>query len=116
MIRWSGGSTARAGWLVPAAAAVVVRPALWGTALRQLRALAAPGWVRRRPHLPLPPAPYLRFRLVTAYGDPDAAPAPADVVAYLSWCRDEHRRSAPSGAAPTVSGARNRPLQARAGR
>ena len=112
----TGGGTSEARWLVPAAVAVALRPALWGTALRQLRALAEPGWVRRRPHLPLPPAPYLRFRLVTAYGDPDATPVPADVVAYLSWCRDEHRRGARSGAGPTVRGPRNRPLQTRAGR
>lgn len=87
----SRGGTDRS-WLAPAVAAVAVRPALWGTALRQLLALADPGWLRRRPHLPLPPAPYLRFRLVTAYGDPEASPTPADVVAYLSWCREERRR------------------------
>ena len=79
-------------WLVPAASAVLRRPALWATALRQLITLAEPGWLRRPPHLPLPPAAYLRFRLVTAYGDPDASPAPDDVVSYLSWCRDERRR------------------------
>lgn len=111
-----GGGTTRAGWLVPAAAAVAVRPRLWGTALRQLRALAEPGWFRRRPHLPLPPASYLRFRLVTAYGDPEATPTSADVVHYLSWCRDEHRRAHRDGVAPTARGARDRPLQARAGR
>ena len=79
-------------WLVPAASAVLRRPELWATAVHQVVALAEPGWLRRRPHLPLPPAAYLRFRLVTAYGDADAPPAPADVVSYLSWCRDERRR------------------------
>jgi hypothetical protein len=38
------------------------------------------------PFLPLPDAGYLRFRLVTAYGDA-AAPTPDDLVSYLEWCR-----------------------------
>jgi hypothetical protein len=53
---------------------------LWSTALRQARALAAPGGVR--------PAPdYLAFRLTTQYGDPHHRAEPADVVSYLWWCR-----------------------------
>ena len=68
--------------------AVAVRPRLWPTAVRQVFVLAAPGWWRRRPFLPLPDPGYLRFRLQTAYGDPDRAPDPKDVVAYLRWCRD----------------------------
>ncbi|CAA9231474.1 MAG: hypothetical protein AVDCRST_MAG20-1247 [uncultured Acidimicrobiales bacterium] len=99
-------------WLASAAAAVALRPALWGTAAHQLRALADPGWLRRRPHLPLPPAAYLRFRLVTAYGDPEASPAPADVVAYLSWCREERRRVR----YPRRRRWRNAPVGARVGR
>jgi hypothetical protein len=75
------------GWVGPAAAAVAVRPSLWWTAVRQVFVLAAPGWWRRRPFLPLPGAAYLRFRLVTQYGDGDHRPEPADVVEYLRWCR-----------------------------
>jgi len=74
-------------WLWRATAAVLVRPSLWGTAVRQVAVLAAPGWWRRAPRLPLPDADYLRFRLQTAYGDPDRAPEPEDVVTYLHWCR-----------------------------
>ena len=68
--------------------AVALRPALWGIAMRQARLLARPGWWRRRPFLPLPDAAYLRFRMLTAYGDPARTPVPADVVAYLRWCRE----------------------------
>lgn len=68
-------------------AAVVLRPGLWVTALRQILVLARPGWWRRRPWLPLPDPDYLAFRLVTAYGDPGRPPEPADVVTYLRWCR-----------------------------
>jgi len=74
-------------WMVAPAAAVIVRPALWATALRQVRLLAAPGWWRRSPYLPLPDRGYLRFRLQTAYGDPDRYPEPADIVTYLHWCK-----------------------------
>ena len=61
-------------------------PGLWVTALVQMGRLAAPGWWRRSPHLPLPDPAYLRFRLQTAYGD-DRDPEPEDVVTFLHWCR-----------------------------
>jgi hypothetical protein len=68
--------------------AVVRRPGLWVTGLRQVRRLAAPGWWRRWPFLPLPPGDYLRFRLQTAYGGDGTHPIePEDLVAYLDWCR-----------------------------
>jgi hypothetical protein len=70
-----------------AALAVVRRPGLWRVAVAQALRLAAPGWWRRWPPLPLPDPAYLRFRLQTAYGDPDRGPGPEDVVAYLEWCR-----------------------------
>ena len=81
-------------WAVRAAGAVVVRPSLWSTALVQVFRLARPGWWRRWPPLPLPDPAYMRFRLVTAYGDPDRAPEPEDVVTYLHWCRAWPRLSA----------------------
>jgi hypothetical protein len=69
-------------------AAVLRRPELWPTALRQAWVLAEPGWWRRPPFLPLPPPDYLRFRLQTAYGGEGTGPVVADdLVAYLRWCR-----------------------------
>ncbi|CAN5239294.1 hypothetical protein BH18ACT4_BH18ACT4_13970 [soil metagenome] len=73
------------------AVAVLRRPSLWGTAIRQVRRLAPTGWWRPRPHLPVPDGDYLRFRLQTQYGDPDHGPEPADVIAYLEWCRHVRR-------------------------
>lgn len=93
-------------WASATARAVAARPSLWGTAMRQVAVLAAPGWWRRRPRLPLPPAPYLGFRMVTAYGDAGAAPAPPDALTYLEWCRDERRR----GRARSRHGHPNRPV------
>jgi len=75
------------GWLWRAAVVVAVRPRLWATAVAQVRRLAAPGWWRRWPHLPLPDPAYLAFRVRTMYGDADRQPAPGDVVTYLHWCR-----------------------------
>lgn len=75
------------GWILRATVAVLVRPALWGTAIRQVFVLAVDGWYRRPPYLPLPDREYFRFRMQTAYGDADHDPEPADLVTYLHWCR-----------------------------
>jgi hypothetical protein len=75
---------------------VVVRPRLWGTAVRQGLRLARPGWWRRAPFLPLPDPEYVHFRFETQYGTGAAGgvPAPRDLVEYLEWCR-EMRAGAP---------------------
>ena len=36
-----------------------------------------------------PSREYLRFRLLTQYGDSDAHASRADVVNYLAWCRTQ---------------------------
>lgn len=74
-------------WWFDAGRALLGHPTLWGTAVRQVFVLAPPGWWRRAPFLPRPDPAYLRFRLVTAYGDPARDPEPADVLTYLHWCR-----------------------------
>lgn len=79
--------------VVPTMVAVLRRPDLWRTAIRQAGVLARPGWWRRAPFLPLPDAGYLHFRFVTMYGgDPTdqhdrRTLAPADLITYLEWCR-----------------------------
>ncbi len=72
------------------AAAVVRRPGLWATAVRQMRRTAEPGWWRRFPPAPTPPRDYLRFRMMTQTGS-DGAPDPLDVVNYLTWCKRWNR-------------------------
>jgi hypothetical protein len=71
--------------------AVLVRPRLWVTALRQAGRLAAPGWWRRAPFLPLPEPDYVAFRMETQYGASEHPPDAADLVAYLEWCRAQER-------------------------
>ena len=72
-------------------AAVVARPHLWPTALRQVLRLAPAGWWRRWPPVPAPDPGYLAFRLETAYGAADRPPTAADLVAWLEWCRHQGR-------------------------
>lgn len=43
------------------------------------------GWYRRFPFLPIPPRAYLRWRMETAYGDPDAHPPEREAARYLQW-------------------------------
>jgi hypothetical protein len=74
-------------WWSTAIGALLRRPRLWATAVQQLGRLAVPGWWRRPPFLPVPDAAYLRFRMITAYGDPLHEPEPGDLVTYLEWCR-----------------------------
>ena len=73
--------------IAAAARAIARHPHLWPTAIAQAFRLAPRGWWRRWPPLPAPDPAYLRFRLQTQYGDPDREPDPADLVAYLEWCR-----------------------------
>jgi hypothetical protein len=70
-----------------ASRAVIRRPDLWWTALVQLRRLAPDGWWRRAPFLPLPDPEYLRFRLVTMYGDAEHPPDVEALRTYFEWCR-----------------------------
>lgn len=73
--------------------AVIRRPWLWPTALRTASRLRP----RRGSRRYTVPAEYLRFRNLTNTGQPDGPPAPADVVAYLSWCRTFPASARPLG-------------------
>jgi hypothetical protein len=43
------------------------------------------GWASRFPFLPIPDREYVRWRMLTAYGDPTTIPPTADVVRYARW-------------------------------
>jgi hypothetical protein len=45
-------------------------------------------WWRGAPFLPLPDRAYLRWRMETAYGDPDAVPPLEDIVNFSRWRRE----------------------------
>lgn len=68
--------------------AVLRRPHLWITAVKQWRILTPKGWWKRRPFLPVPDARYMRFRMITAYGgDGSAQPTIEDFITFLEWCK-----------------------------
>jgi len=67
--------------------ALAREPQLWPTAFTQWRRTIPSRWWRRRPFLPVPTGDYLRFRMVTQYGNADHPIVPADVVSYIKWCR-----------------------------
>lgn len=67
------------------------RPRIIPLLLRSAWTFRARDWYRRPPFLPLPPASYLRWRLDTAYGDPDHVPTDDEVERYLAWSRDMRR-------------------------
>jgi hypothetical protein len=83
----TSGSPYPGGELSTVVSAVARRPDLWWTAVRELRSLAPRLWWRSPPHLPVPDRRLWEFRMVTAYGRPDAVPDRADVVSFLEWCR-----------------------------
>lgn len=76
-------------WWWASAMALLRHPDLWVTAISAALRLAAPGWWRRRPFLPLPDPDYLAFRLETQYGRTE--PRPTDLLTYLRWLRRERR-------------------------
>jgi len=75
------------GVLLRIGAAVLRRPGLWLVAAKQWRRTTPAGWWKRRPFLPVPSADYVRFRLITQYGDANHRVEPVDVLNYLAWCR-----------------------------
>lgn len=48
-------------------------------------AFRARRWYLRPPFLPLPSRDYLRWRMETAYGDPDAVPTREEMERFLRW-------------------------------
>jgi hypothetical protein len=42
-------------------------------------------WATRFPFLPLPDLTYIRWRMLTAYGDEAFVPPPGDVIRYARW-------------------------------
>lgn len=68
------------------------RPTLIPHLLGAAWAFRARGWWRRPPFLPLPPADYMRWRMDTAYGDPDAVPPDDEMERFLRWATRMRRR------------------------
>ena len=74
------------------AALVIRRPWLFPVAAGAAWAFRRRGWYRRFPFLPMPSRAYLRWRMDTAYGDPEAVPPYEELERYLKWARDMRRQ------------------------
>lgn len=68
------------------------RPWLVPTLIGTAWSFRARGWLRRPPFLPLPPRSYIRWRMETAYGDPDATPPLDEFERYVRWAAAMRRR------------------------
>ena len=63
----------------------LVRPAVGAALVRVAWRFRSHGWYRRPPFLPIPDRDYVRWRMDTAYGDPDAVPPIDAIVRYAEW-------------------------------
>lgn len=71
--------------MLPLAVRAAVWPPLGADLVRVAWRFRRRAWWRRAPFLPVPSMPYVRWRMQTAYGDPDALPSADDVVRYARW-------------------------------
>ncbi len=76
------------------------RPGLWPAMLSTAWAFRARGWYRRPPFLPLPSREYMRWRMETAYGDPDAVAPRDEIVRFVTWSVEMRKRMRPAAAVP----------------
>jgi len=65
-----------------------LRPRLALDLLRTVWAFRRRRWWARPPFLPVPDREYLRWRMLTAYADPDAVPPVEDVIGFARWRRE----------------------------
>jgi hypothetical protein len=72
---------------VRAVVAILLRPALWTTAIAAVLRMSQPQWWKRFPPVPSIPADYAAFRSVTASGGDGSVINPDDLMAWLKWCR-----------------------------
>ena len=65
----------------------ILHPILAADLLRTAWRFRSRHWYRKAPFLPLPDRDYVRWRMYTAYGTPDAIPPAEDVERYARWAR-----------------------------
>ncbi len=68
------------------------RPRLWPALLSAAWAFRTRSWYRKPPFLPLPSKEYMRWRLETAYGDPEAVPPDEEIVRFVTWSAAMRKR------------------------
>ena len=78
------------------------RPRLWPALLSAAWAFRPKDWYRKPPFLPLPSKAYMRWRLETAYGEPDAVPPADEIARFVTWSAEMRRRMRPRGGVPVA--------------
>ena len=78
------------------------RPWLWPALVSAAWAFRPKDWYSKPPFLPLPSKAYMRWRLETAYGEPDAVPPADEIARFVTWSADMRRRMRPRGRVPLV--------------
>ena len=68
--------------------AVLRRPSLWSTVLIQGFRLTPRRWWARAPFFPVPTREYIRFRVLTQYGERGHTLEVADLLSYLRWLKE----------------------------
>ena len=71
--------------------AALSRPAMIADLFSAAWAFRRRDWFKRPPFLPLPSAGYLRWRMETAYGDPEAVPPVYELHRFLRWARQTRK-------------------------
>ncbi len=73
------------------AAVLARRPWLLPLLLSSAWAFRSRAWFRQKPFLPVPSRAYVRWRLDTAYGNPEADPPLEELLRFLRWAREMRR-------------------------
>ena len=71
---------------------LITRPWLFPLFLSAGWAFRARNWYRTPPFLPLPSREYMRWRMETAYGDPEADAPTDELLRFLRWSAAMRRR------------------------
>ena len=72
------------------------QPSLIPALLEAAWAFRSNGWYRRPPFLPIPSKAYMRWRMETAYGDPDAVPPNTELERYIRWGAEMRKSMKPN--------------------
>ena len=68
--------------------ALLRKPSLWFTSIKQIFILAKNRWQLTPPFLPFPSSDFLEFRIITYQGEAEKLPEVDVVIRWLTWVAD----------------------------
>ena len=75
-------------WLFTLLFALLRKPSLWFTSIKQIFILAKNRWQLTPPFLPFPSSDFLEFRIITYQGEAEKLPDVDVVIRWLTWVAD----------------------------